>query len=50
MWEKIFRTEKKEIDTTVKLKRKSFVFSVLEVLIVLILIAFGTFLFNISFI
>lgn len=47
---KLFKTEKNEMDTTAKLKRKIFIYSVLEVVIVLILIAFGTFLFNISFI
>jgi len=47
---KLFKAEKNEMDTTAKLKRKIFVYSVLEVVIVLILIAFGTFLFNISFI
>ncbi len=50
MRDKMFKAEKSEIDTTAKLKRKIFVYSVLEVVIVLILIAFGTFLFNISFI
>lgn len=47
---KLFKAEKNEMDTTAKLKRKIFIYSVLEVVIVLILIAFGTFLFNISFI
>ncbi|WP_256469251.1 hypothetical protein [Xiashengella succiniciproducens] len=40
--------EEKETEVITKLKRKIFIYSVVEVVIVLILIAFGTFLFSIT--
>ncbi|MDG5800683.1 hypothetical protein QA597_09965 [Marinilabiliaceae bacterium ANBcel2] len=44
----IFKTGGDDTDTIAKLKRKIFIYSVVEVVIVLILIAFGTFLFSIT--
>jgi hypothetical protein len=38
----------KETEAIAKLKRKIFIYSVVEVIIVLVLIAFGTFLFSIT--
>lgn len=40
--------EEKETEVITKLKKKIFIYSVVEVVIVLILIAFGTFLFSIT--
>lgn len=40
--------EEKETEVITKLKRKIFIYSIVEVVIVLILIAFGTFLFSIT--
>ncbi len=44
----VLRTEEKETEAIAKLKRKIFIYSVVEVIIVLVLIAFGTFLFSIT--
>jgi hypothetical protein len=44
----VLRTEEKETEAIAMLKRKSFIFSVVEVIIVMVLIAFGTFLFSIT--
>ncbi|MCA1745442.1 MAG: hypothetical protein LC643_07045 [Bacteroidales bacterium] len=44
----VLRTEEKETEAITKLKRKIFIYSVVEVIIVLVLIAFGTFLFSIT--
>jgi hypothetical protein len=43
-----FRTVEKETESIAKLKRKIVIYSIVEVVIVLVLIAFGTFLFNIT--
>lgn len=44
----VLRTEEKETEAITRLKRKIFIYSVVEVVIVLVLIAFGTFLFSIT--
>ena len=44
----VLRSEEKETEAISRLKRKIFIYSVVEVVIVLVLIAFGTFLFSIT--
>ncbi len=44
----MFRTGEKETESIARLKRKILIYSVVEVVIVLVLIAFGTFLFSIT--
>ena len=44
----VLRTEEKETEAITRLKRKIFIYSVVEVVIVLVLIAFGTFLFSVT--
>jgi len=42
-------TRESENDTIAKLKRKILIYSIIEVAIVIVLIVFGAFLFNITF-
>ncbi|WP_173400721.1 hypothetical protein [Alkaliflexus imshenetskii] len=44
----MFKTEEKETEVIARLKRKILIYSIVEVVIVLVLIAFGTFLFSIT--
>jgi len=44
----MLRTGEKETESIARLKRKILIYSVVEVVIVLVLIAFGTFLFSIT--
>ncbi|WP_158522844.1 hypothetical protein [Geofilum rhodophaeum] len=44
----VLKAEENETEAIARLKRKIFIYSVVEVIIVLVLIAFGTFLFSIT--
>ena len=43
------KMKEKETDTIARLKRKILIYSIIEVFIVIVLILFGAFLFNITF-